>query len=247
MCLPVYLSIHVSICLSIHPSIYLSFYVFIHSSMHLSVYPSIHPICIYLFIHPCIYLSIAVPSASVKDQIIIITLHLLQQQLLLLLFIIIITLHLLLLLLLVIIIITLVPTTASLSMLQAVSTDRASVYPRRWAVDLSRAPYSIRVAVAAIVIVVVVAIVASSWSHPINKASSPPMPTAASLQLMVRDYSRVYHIHRRPSPVSSTQQRTIQWWQGPASAAPQTTAPSPAMSTAPVAWVLRRLECEIYR
>ena len=95
--------------------------------------------------------------------------------------------------------------------------------------------YTIRGAVAAIAIVVPAAVaVASSQSHHIIKASPTPMPTAASLQLLVSDYRRVYHIHRRPSHLSSTHQRIIQWWPDPASA-----APSPAMSIARAAWVLK--------
>ena len=189
---------------------------FIHPSMYLLVYLSI-----YLSIYPVsTCLSIAAPSASVTNQIIHSALYLHFR--LLLLFIIII------------IIITLVPATASLSMLQVVSTDRASVCPRRWAVDPSRALSSIRGAVAAIAIVVPAAVASIDQSHHIIKASPTPMPTAASLQLLVSDYRRVYHIHRRPSHLSSTHQRTILWWPGPASA-----APSPAMSIARAAWVLK--------
>jgi len=207
-----YLLVYLSIYLSIHPSIHLSIYL----STCLSICLSIHP-----FIPVSSCLSIAAPSASVTDQIIHSTPYLHCRFLLL--FIIII-----------IIIITLIPATASLSMLQVVYADRASVCPRRWAVDPSRALYSIRGAVAAIVIVVPAVAVASSQSHPIIKAPPTPMPTVASLQLLVSDYRRVYHIHRRPSLLSSTHQRTIQWWPGPASA-----APSPAMSTAQATWVLR--------
>jgi len=209
----------------IHPSIYVSYlliYLSIHLStifLYLSICLSIHP-SIYPFILVSTCLSVAAPSASVTDQIIHSTPYLHCRLLLLFINI--------------IIIITLIPATASLSMLQVVYADRASVCPRRWAVDPSRALYSIRGAVAAIVIVVPAVAVASSQSHPIIKAPPTPMPTVASLQLLVSEYRRVYHIHRRPSHLSSTHQRTIQWSPGPASA-----APSPAMSIAQATWVLR--------
>ena len=60
--LPIYLSDYLSIYLPIYLSTYLSshlpIYLSIYLSIHLSSHPSIHPSILYLFLHPCVCLSI---------------------------------------------------------------------------------------------------------------------------------------------------------------------------------------------